>query len=373
MKKIFVFALCLLFIPAFAVNSFGVDAQGSIGDMVNEKFFGELDGDVSEILEDNGLDSLDASNIFSSGFENIRAFFSETLTDKLSSAMGWFLIMICLLMLISVFSSVYDFSSSNDLFSLFTVLLISVVTVSKISAFVNCTVSAITLDSKLMLAFVPVFTLLVSLCGNPATALTYNSFVLFFSEIMSAFINKAFLGLTGAYFALSLSFSVNGGVNLNRFINSVNRAVNLVLGFLASMLTGFLSLKSVLSHSTDSLSAKGVRFLLSSLVPVIGPSLSEAYSTVLGSINLMKGTLGVVGILALVLINIPALCEGAIYYGLMSLLSCFAEALGLMRASETLRCFSSCVKILLLLCLFELFIFVISTGMLLSLRGGTNG
>ncbi len=373
MKKLFILFVCFFALPLFAFPCFSADARDSIGDTVNERFFGQLDSDVADILEENGIDSLDSGEIFSSGTKNIASFFSQTLKEKLGSATGWFFLMLCLLMLISVFSSVYDFSSVNDTFSLFSVLIIIAVTVGKISPFVSCTVSAMALNSKLMLAFVPVYTLLVSLAGNPAAALTYNSFVLFFCEIMSAFINEIFLYFTGAYFALSLAFSFNGAINLSRFTNSVNRLVSVILGFLASIFTGLLSLKNILSFSTDSLSSRGVRFLLGSLIPVIGPSLSEAYSTVLGSINLMKGSLGVIGIFGLVLINIPALCEGVVYYGFMAILSCFAEVTGLVRASETLRCFSSCVKILLLLCIFQLFILVISTGMLLSLKGGANG
>lgn len=367
MKKTICLIISVLLLFTFSVESSAADED--IRSRVEESFFGELDGEIGDILEENGIDSLDHGEIFSSGTDNIRDFFSDTLKEKLTADAGWFFLMLCLLMLMSIFSSLYDFSCSNDMFSLFTVLIISVTTVGKITSFVNCTVSAINLNSKLMLAFVPVFTLLISLSGNPSSALTYNSLVLFFCELMSAFINKIYLGIIGAYFSLSLAFSLNPNVNLNRFVNCVNRCVNLVLGFGASMLTGFLSLKNILAYSTDSLSVKGVKFLISSLIPVIGSSLGDAYSAVLGSINLMKGTLGVIGIFALVLINIPPLCEGVIHYVLMSLLSCVAEMLGLLRVSETLRCFSSCVRILLLVCLFQVFILLISTGIMLSLKG----
>lgn len=367
MKKTVSLIISLVLLFVFSVESYAVDED--LKNQIEESFFGKLDSDIGNVLEENGINSLDHNEIFSSGFDNIRAFFSDTLKEKLTADAGWAFLILCLLMLMSIFSSLYDFSSSNDLFSLFTVLIISVTTVGKIISFVNCTVSAINMNSKLMLSFVPAFTLLISLSGKPSSALTYNSLVLFFCELMSAFINKIYLGIIGAYFSLSIAFSLNSNVNLNRFVNCVNRCVNLILGFCASMFTGFLSLKNILSYSTDSLSVKGVKFLISSLIPVIGSSLGEAYSAVLGSINLMKGTLGVIGIFALVLINIPPLCEGVIHYGLMSLLSCFAEMLGLFRVSETLRCFSSCVRILLLVCLFQVFILLISTGVMLSLKG----
>lgn len=367
MKKIFFSVLCLAALLIFSFDSSATSQE--LKAQLEKSFFGELDSEVGEILEENEIVSFDYEKLFSSGFDNIRAFFSDTLKEKLEADAGWFFMMLCLLMLMSVFSSAYDFSSSNDMLALFTALIISVTTVGKITSFVNCTVSAISLNSKLMLSFVPVFTVLISLSGSPTSALTYNSLVLLFCELMSAFIDKIYLGLIGAYFSLSLSFSLNSNINLNRFVNCVNRCVNMILGFAASMFTGFLTLKNILSFSTDSLSVKGVKFLINSLIPVIGSSLSEAYSAILGSINLMKGSLGVIGVFALVLINIPALCEGVIHYALMSLLSCFAEILGLSRASETLKCFSSCVRILLLVCLFHVFILLISTGIMMMLKG----
>ncbi len=358
--------LILLLFPLCQSSAFS-------GDEIEESFFSSLDGETAKLLEENGIDSLDADSLFSKGTESIKRYFSSTLQEKLKGGLGWFFLMLCLLMLLSVVFSAFDFSGCSDVFSLFSVVVLYIVTVEKITVFINCAVSAVNLGSKFMLAFIPAFTLLISLSGNPASALTYNSTVLFFCELMSFFIDKIFVGFVGVYFALSIAFSFNGNINLNRFVNSVNKIISVVLGFCASMFTGFLSLKNILAYSTDSLSVKGVRFLVGSLVPVIGSSLSEAYTAVLGSINLMKGSLGVIGIFAIVLIYIPALVEGVMYYLFMSFLSCSAEIMGLNRASEALRCVSSCVRTLLLVCLFHAFVLIISVGIMLTLKGGING
>ncbi len=362
------FVLIMLFGLSF--TAFCVDTQEDIKEKFEESFFSGLDEDVYRLLEDFGLESFDADDIFSKGSENIKAYFSETLTEKLKGASGWFFTVISVILLLSVVSGAFEFSLSSDAFSIFTSAAICVITVGKISTFLNCVLSSMELNGKLMIAFIPVYALLISLSGNPASALTYNSFLLFFCQLMSFFLDNIFVGVVGAYFALSIAFSFNPTINLNRFINGANRITSLVLGTSATMFTGLLSLKNVIAVSTDSLSVKGVRYLLSSLVPVIGSSLSEAYSSVLGSINLMKGSVAVLGVFVLVLINIPALSEGVIYFFLMTLLSCLAEILGLYRVSEILRSFASCVRLLLLVCLFQVFILIISIGLMSTLRGG---
>lgn len=373
MKKVISFIMCTLFMLPLSFNVLATYEDDDIGSIVEESFFSSLDGDLYSVLEDFDLASLDGENVFERGMQNIREYFSQTFKEKLSGAAGWFFIQLSLIMLLSVFSGAFDLSGTEDALSLLSAVIFTVGTVEKINSFINCTLSAIELNGRLMLSFIPVFTLLISLSGNPASALTYNSFVLFFSELISVLVDRYLVFFIGAYFALSISFSFNGSINIGRFVNAVNRGVNLILGFSASMFTGFLSLKNVLAYSTDALSVKGIRFMLSSLIPVIGPSLSDAYSSVLGSINLIKSSLAVVGILALTVINIPALTEGVIYYFLISILSGVCELFALGRASEFLRSFSSCIKILLLVCLFQLFILIISTGIMLTLKGGSGG
>ena len=372
MKKLFyiVILFSLILLLPFEANC---SEDFSVQQDVKNSFFDNLDGEVCGLLEEFGLDNLNADEIFTDGTENIKVYFTDTLKEKLQQASGWFFFGVGMIILLSITSGAFDFSLSGDAFSLFTTTVICLVTIGKISGFINCVLSCMSLNGKLMLSFIPVFALLISLSGNPASALTYNSLMLFYCETMSFFLENIFVSFVGLYFSLSIGFSFNPFLNLNRFINGANRILSLVLGLSATLFTGMLSVKNVLAAATDSLSVRGVRFLLGNLVPVIGSSLSEAYSSVLGSINLMKSSLAVFGIFALVIINIPALTEGVVYFFLMTVLSCLAEIAGLKRVSETFRCLACCVRLLLLVCLFQVFILIISIGIMLTVRGGTGG
>lgn len=372
MKKIFYILIILSLLQLTGVKAC-CTGETSLVEDVQDSFFEGLDSDLEQLLEGFGLDSFNADEIFTGGTESIKSYFSDTLKEKLQQASGWFFLCVGMIMLMSLISGAFDFSLSGDAFSLFTSAIICLVTVGKISSFLNCVLSCMSLNGKLMLSFIPAFVLLVSLSGNPASALTYNSFMLFFCEATSFFLENVFVSFVGLYFSLSIGLSFNPSVNLNRFVNGANRMLNLVLGFCATVFTGFLSVKNVLAAATDSVSVRGVRFLIGNLVPVIGSSLSEAYSSVLGSINLMKSSLAVLGIFSLIIINIPALTEGVIYFFLMTVLSCFAEITGLGRVSEVFRCLAGCVRLLLLVCLFQSFILIISIGIMLSVRGGAGG
>jgi stage III sporulation protein AE len=106
------------------------------------------------------------------------------------------------------------------------------------------------------------------------------------------------------------------------------------------------------------------------MIPIIGSSISEAYSSLIGSINLIKGSVAIVGILVIIIINIPIIFDVLTYYIIFNLISYVADSLAVKRAADALKCFSSGMRILLLVCIFEMFIVIISTGILLSVKNG---
>ena len=74
------------------------------------------------------------------------------------------------------------------------------------------------------------------------------------------------------------------------------------------LFVGVLTIKGVLGANLDALGAKGIKFAVSSFVPVVGGILSDAVETVAGSGQLIKNSLGTVGLIAVAAILIvPAL------------------------------------------------------------------
>ena len=106
------------------------------------------------------------------------------------------------------------------------------------------------------------------------------------------------------------------------------------------------------------------------MIPIVGSSISDAYSSFLGSINLIKGSVAVVGILVIIIINVPVIFETLIYYVSLNVLSYVADSVSAKRTGDILKCFSCGMRMLLLVCVFEMFILIISMGVLLSVKSG---
>ena len=249
-------------------------------------------------------------------------------------------------------------------------VIISLFSVSAVESTISSLVSVLQLSGKFMLGFAPIYTLIIALSGNSATALTYNTFAMFLAELISSLISSGVVDFIGIFFCLGISFSVNESINIGRFYSIVNRAVSMFLGLVASIFTGFLSMKNLLSVSVDRVSVRSIRFLISSMIPVVGSSISEAYSSLLGSINLIKSSVAVVGILVIIIINTPVIAETLAYYLAFNLLSYTADILSAGRVGDVFRIFSCGIRILLLVSIFEMFILIITTGLVLSVKSG---
>ena len=143
-----------------------------------------------------------------------------------------------------------------------------------------------------------------------------------------------------------------------------------IFSALATLFTSFLSLKGVLAASADTLSAKGVRLLVGSFVPVIGAQLSEAYASVVGTLQAARSTAAVFAIAAIFAVTLPALCRLILWQAALGGATLLSDLLGQKSAGNLFRAFSGALSVLLGCLLFVTALYVLSVGIILVLKGG---
>lgn len=373
MKKIYHIFLIVIFLVSFtSFTAIAIETEDfdNLEAEIQENLRDAIDNDVLDILEEIGIDSFDFESIYNVSLSNITAFFSEAFIEKVRSCLGSFFELLGVVLLTGIVTALFKKDGQENFINIFAVVILTLLMVDTISATLSSVVSVLQMSGKFMLSYVPIYTLIISLSGNPAGALTYNTFIIAFAEFISYIITSCITDILGIFFSLSVSFSLNSAVNVSKLISALNKAFSLALGLLASLFSGLLSIKSILSASVDSLTVKGIRFLLGSLIPVIGSSISDAYSSLIGSINIIKGSVAVIGILVVIIINTPVIFETLAYYISFNILSYIADSMSASRAGDILRCFACGIRVLLLVCVFEMFILIISTGILLSIKSG---
>lgn len=367
MKRIISILLALLSIFIMKIT---VSAADDFETDISDKLFSSFDDEVIDSLEEFGITDLDYNSIYNISFSSVVSYYKDTFINLLSGSLKSFMKLFSVVLLVGFISFILESEKYKLLLSSLSVMAVTLMITESINLCLNSAISLIKLNSNFMLSFVPVYAITIAVSGSPTTALTYNSLILAFSEGVSSLINYGLVDLIGCFFCLSIAFSINDTLNSAKLISITNKVITFVLGLASSVFASVLTIKGSISVSADTVTSKGVRFAIGSLIPVIGSSISEAYSALLGSINLIKGSVAIIGIIAILIINLPVLIEIVLYYFSFSTLSFVSETLDCKDLSNAFSGFSCGIKIIGLLAVFEMFVFIISTAVMLSLKGG---
>lgn len=104
-------------------------------------------------------------------------------------------------------------------------------------------------------------------------------------------------------FALDLSAAITENKGLSLLTSKTERLFLFLLGGLSAFLMACFSLQNIVSAKTDSAAIRAFRFTAGGLVPLVGSALSESSRVLLSGLELLKSTIGGIGI-AVILVTL---------------------------------------------------------------------
>ncbi len=218
-------------------------------------------------------------------------------------------------------------------------------------------------------AYVPVYAALLATGGRGLGAVSYQATLLGASQLFSWLIQGAVFPVLVVSLAFGCTGSVAEGFCLDRFGQTLHKAVLWTLGLFSTIFSFLLSFQQMAASAGDSLSGRMVRFSLTSFVPVVGGLLGEAYSTVAGCAGLLRSAVGCFGLVAVALVVVPPL------------IGCVCWSIGLHIAADTAALFrlgpleklchaaSGAVRVLIAVLAVSALLMVISTTVITAFSG----
>lgn len=231
---------------------------------------------------------------------------------------------------------------------------------------INITQQTLMDGSNFMMCYVPVFAGIVGASGSLTSAGIYNVGVLAVAEIAVQIAVRFLLPMMGIFFAMCILEAINPALSLSGITNGIKKALQWTLGLIMTIFVGLISIQSIVGVSADTVGIRTAKFMVSSFIPVIGSAMSDAYTTVKGSIGLLRSGVGSLGIIVLLLTIVPPLITVTAYKVSIAAGGCIAEMLGAKKVSSLLKNTSSVltIAITLLLC-FALMLIIATTVMML--------
>lgn len=220
-------------------------------------------------------------------------------------------------------------------------------------------------------SFVPVYAAILATGGRISAAASYQTLMIAAAEGVAGLITGLILPLMAVSLALGLTGSVGKGLRIGAIGGWINRCGAWLLGTVSTLFVGCLSLQQIITGAADTVTTRAMRLSISSFVPVVGGALSEALTTVQGSFTLLRSTVGVFGIVAILAILLPPLCACVLWSVGLSLCGMVAETLELERLTGMFRTVAGVVKVLIgALCACGM-VMILCTALVLAAGRGT--
>lgn len=384
MKKMLMFLLCLLLLcmPVSAVS--GSDASGE--STLQEQFEEQLEASgadelienapeqVKESLYDLGLDTISFQKILSLSPKEFIPYFIDQVQAVIARPVKLLAIVVGIIVLCALMNALKQSMAKDKLKEVFQVVSILCICAAVITPVIDCiskTGKTVFDCSNFLISFVPVLSGVMTAGGQIVTATSYQVFLFWAAELVSVIVSRTLVPFLGIYLAIAITSSMNAEFRLDKIADSLKSLICWFLGGLLTVFVGILSIQGIVASSADTVSLKATKFLISSVVPVVGGALSDALGSVQSCVKLLKTSVGAYGIIIAVMTFLPLLIESISWLLVTKISQVVAGFLGVGGVTPVLKATSSVLGIILAIILCFMMLIIITTTIMMLL--GTGG
>lgn len=226
--------------------------------------------------------------------------------------------------------------------------------------------------SVFMMSFVPVYAGVLVSGGQLSAAVSFQSIALYAAQLLSWVAGSLIVPLLSISLALGLTGSLTPELKLGRVGAMTGKVATWLLTLGMVLFTGVLSLQTFVGGAADKLSDRALRFSIAHFVPVVGGSISEAFSAIRGCLHLLRSTVGCFGVAATLVIVLPPLLSCLVWNLVLSVGEMASELFGLPSFSELLKTAHGIMRCLVgVLCVSGLLL-TVSLTVITVAAGGTT-
>lgn len=160
----------------------------------------------------------------------------------------------------------------------------------------------------------PAMAVVSALTGHLNGAAVRQSITVLFSEFLVLAMDRLLIPMVYCYVAVSCAQAVVGNGGLSRLSGMIKWGITSFLTGMMLIFVGYLTASGVIAGSVDAAKIKAAKMAISRAVPVVGGILADASETVLAGAGILKGTVGVVGLLVVLAICITPFLHLAVQY-----------------------------------------------------------
>ena len=216
-----------------------------------------------------------------------------------------------------------------------------------------------------MLAYIPVLAGVTAAGGHTASAAVFSAVALTAIQVLSRVISSVVIPLAGCIIGITAAGSIDPDLNLDWLCEGIKKFVVWGLGLIMTLFLGLLSVQSLITASADNAAMKTLKYAVSSAVPIVGGAVSDALSTVSGSISLLKTGIGGFGIAAVVCMLLPPVVTVLMYKFLLFAAGVISDLFGCTGTGKIIKSGENVMTVILAALVCVLVFITVASAMLL--------
>ena len=337
---------------------------------------GELEEAIPEegkdLLAEWGVDGFSEESLLSLTPEQ----FLQTVIEQLKSGigapariLGLLLGAAVLMALVAGIQGVADTSTLRPVYGMAAVLCVTASVGPRALLCLRDSSEVLQAASGFLSAYIPILTGILLTSGRSATAVVYNSMMFLGCEAAVLLMTTVFLPVTGILMALSAIAAASGENRLGAMVKMLRQLATWALGLLLVVFIGLTMLQTSVSAAADTVGAKSAKYLIGSLIPVVGSSISDAVMAARGALALLHSTVGGIGIVVLAAIFLPPVVQVLLWYGTFRFGGFLCGILDCSALADLSDGMASAFALMLSLLLAFLVMTIVCTAMILSMGG----
>ncbi len=330
--------LAVSFLPAPAAMA--VNLAGELG---TEELTEALPGEVAELLPDLSPEKLPDKGILQKIVERLAEKAME-LSKPVFQTAG-VVILVCLM--VSLTKSLELREKETEYIVFAGVAAIGAVSIGDLDSYLQSGVHALENMCDYGRVVLPVLTSAAAASGSAAGAAAKYEATALIMDVLLSISRSVTLPCAGGYGALALADAAVGNDVLRSVKKLVKRVCTTVITLTAMGFTAWLSLTDLVSGTADTLGAKMAKTAVSAALPVVGRILSDAAATVTAAAGILRNSIGVFGILAVLGICLAGALPLGIRYLFYKLASAVCSCIADKRMGELVGDLGTCFGLIL--------------------------
>lgn len=191
---------------------------------------------------------------------------------------------------------------------------VTVISVSSVDTMIGLgreTVGKMSAFSELLL---PVMAALTAACGNAGSAAARQGITVLFIQILMQLFEGILIPLLYAYLAACCAYAAVGNEGLKKMSGLLKGTITAMLTAVLLIFVTYLTVSGAIAGGADAAAVKATKMAISRAIPVVGGILADTAESVLAGAGILKSSVGVGGLVAVIAICIGPFLQISFHY-----------------------------------------------------------